>query len=74
MVVATFSDGAESYASNEACATLKRDVPIITHVSVLNTSTTTGRIKIAWDPPTELDFLQTPGLSGTGLCGESEPT
>lgn len=61
MVVATFSDGAESYASNEACATLKRDVPIITHVSVLNTSTTTGRIKIAWDPPTELDFLQTPG-------------
>ncbi|MBE0642173.1 MAG: gliding motility-associated C-terminal domain-containing protein, partial [Bacteroidales bacterium] len=28
VVVATYPDGALSYASNEACATLKRDVPI----------------------------------------------
>jgi len=32
-VTAVFADGAESYASDQACASLKRDVPIITHVS-----------------------------------------
>ena len=34
MVIAYFNDGAESFASNEACTTLIKDVPIITNVSV----------------------------------------
>ncbi len=61
IVTAFFPDGAESYASLESCASLKKDVPIITNVSVNNTSTTNGAIYVAWSKPTELDFNQTPG-------------
>ncbi len=61
MVVATYPDGAESYASNEACAQLKKDVPVITNVSILQTGTTDGRVYLAWSKPTELDPIQAPG-------------
>lgn len=61
MVVATYPDGAESYASNEACAQLKKGVPIITNVSVEKTGTADGRIYLAWSKPSELDTLQAPG-------------
>lgn len=61
MIIAVFPDGAESYASNEACATLKKDLPIITNVSVNNTSINNGLIYVAWSKPTELDTIQTPG-------------
>jgi len=61
MVTAFFPDGAESYASNEACATLRKDLPIITNVSVNNTSQDNGSIYVAWSKPTELDLEQTPG-------------
>ena len=33
LVVAYYPDKSESYASNEACATLKKDAPVITNVS-----------------------------------------
>jgi gliding motility-associated-like protein len=61
MVVAVFPDKAESYASNEACATLKKDVPIITNVSVEITSLTNGTTQVAWSKPTEIDVEQAPG-------------
>ncbi|MBE0663141.1 MAG: gliding motility-associated C-terminal domain-containing protein [Bacteroidales bacterium] len=61
LVTAIFPDGSESYASNETCASLKRDVPIITNSSVMETSTTSGAVYIAWSKPTELDMSQTPG-------------
>jgi gliding motility-associated-like protein len=61
MVIAWFSDGAESYASNETCNYLRRDLPVITRVSVLNTSSTTGSIHLEWSKPTELDSIQIPG-------------
>jgi len=61
MIIAVFPDGAESYASNEVCATLKKDLPIITNVSVNNTSINNGSIYVAWSKPTELDTIQTPG-------------
>lgn len=61
MVVATYPDGAESYASNEACAQLKKDVPVITNVSVEKTGQTDGGIYLAWSKPTELDPMQAPG-------------
>ncbi len=45
----------ESYASAENCANLKLDVPILTNVSVVTTSSTLGDIEIDWlaplDPP-----------------------
>jgi gliding motility-associated-like protein len=57
MVVAFFADGSESYASDEACAALKKDVPIITNASVLETSQNSGEIFVAWSKPTEFDTL-----------------
>lgn len=61
MVTAYFLDGAESYASLEACATLKRDIPVITNVSNDSTDLQQGRGFIAWSKPTELDTIQIPG-------------
>jgi gliding motility-associated-like protein len=61
MVVATFPDGAESYPSLEACASLIKDVPVITNVSVDTTSSTVGKNTIIWSMPTDLDTVQTPG-------------
>ncbi len=61
VVVATFSDFAESYASNELCASLKKDVPIITNVSVTGTATSNGIMDLVWSKPTEFDTAQFPG-------------
>ncbi|OQX80577.1 MAG: hypothetical protein B6D61_01780 [Bacteroidetes bacterium 4484_249] len=61
LVTAVFPVGVEGYASEEACAYLKKDLPIITNVSVNNTSTTNGAMYVAWSKPTELDFSQIHG-------------
>lgn len=61
MVVAFYPDGAESYASLEACAYLKKDVPVITNISVRNTHVNNGSMYIAWSKPTEIDTLLIPG-------------
>ncbi len=61
IVIAYFDDGAESYASYEACTTLIKDVPIITNVSVNFTNSANGSIYIAWSKPTELDTTQATG-------------
>jgi len=61
MVIAIFSDGAESYASNEACTTLIKDVPIITNASVNHTDAVNGSIYVAWSKPTALDTTQAIG-------------
>jgi gliding motility-associated-like protein len=55
MVYAVFSDGAESYASEEFCAVLNRDLPIITNVSVRATDEVNGSMDVVWSRPTELD-------------------
>ena len=63
MIYAYFGDNtkssfnSKSYASNEACAKLKKDVPIITHVSVENTDVTTGIDTVRWLQPTEYDTV-----------------
>lgn len=77
MIVAYFEDGAQSYASVEVCAALKKDIPVITNVSVTNTDVATGIIDIAWSKPTELDTIQFPGpyeyrvFHSTGFNGAS---
>ncbi len=60
-VTATFFDGAESLASNEACAYLKRDVPMITHVTNDSNDLTVGQVFIDWARPIDLDTVQYPG-------------
>ena len=72
-VVAFFSDGAESYVSDEICNKLLRDIPIITNVSIEETSENNGIVSIAWSKPAEMDTIQIPGpyiykiYRGTGL-------
>ncbi|MCB0806306.1 MAG: gliding motility-associated C-terminal domain-containing protein [Bacteroidales bacterium] len=61
LVTVIFPDGAESYASNEICAYLKKDVPVITNVSVENTDVASGEMYVAWSKPTELDTVAIPG-------------
>jgi len=60
-VIAFYPDGAESKASDEVCNQLKRDVPIITNVSVDSTSSSFGKIFVQWAPPTEHNTLLFPG-------------
>lgn len=55
IIHAFFADGAESYASNETCTELKKDIPVITHVSVIETSPTAGKDTVIWSKPTEMD-------------------
>ena len=61
LVVAVYPDKAEGYASNEACAELKKDVPVITNVSINTTSAANGSLYVAWSKPTEIDTIQAPG-------------
>jgi gliding motility-associated-like protein len=61
VVIATFPDFAESYASNEMCAALKKDVPIITNVSITTTDLVSGQLYLAWSKPTAFDTIQFPG-------------
>jgi len=51
------SDESESCASPEACASLKKDAPVITNADVTTTSTTNGAVYVAWSKPTEIDTL-----------------
>jgi gliding motility-associated-like protein len=61
LVVAWYPDLAESHASNEACAALKKDVAVITNVSINTTNESTGSIFVAWSKPTEIDTIQAHG-------------
>ncbi len=60
LITTVFQDGSESIASNEACASLKRDLPVITHVSNDSLNLEGGQVLVGWSPPTELDTLQYP--------------
>lgn len=61
MIVAIYSDGAQSIASEEICTVLKRDLPVITKVSINKTAQPDGIADIEWVKPTDLDYSQTPG-------------
>jgi gliding motility-associated-like protein len=61
LVIAFFADSAESYVSNEACATLIQDSPIMTNVSIVTTDAANGSVYVAWSSPKIIDSAQTPG-------------
>lgn len=48
-------ENTESYASDEVCDMVVRTEPILTRVSVLETSTTTGKMELRWIRPELLD-------------------
>jgi gliding motility-associated-like protein len=60
-IVAVYNDGAESIASNETCAAIALDAPMITHVDIEQTSENEGVIFVSWIPPSEIDTLNFPG-------------
>ncbi len=53
----------ESLASKEACIVLMRDVPMITKVSVIKTSSSDGEIHLRWTKPlkSQFDTIMHPG-------------
>lgn len=65
VVVAVYADGSVSYASNQVCVQLKRDVPIMINVDVLTTNISTGQIFVRWVKPivgaSNLDTTILPG-------------
>ncbi|MFL5754394.1 MAG: gliding motility-associated C-terminal domain-containing protein [Bacteroidia bacterium] len=82
IVVAQFADGAQSYASNQVCYHIIRDVPVIINASVDTTDAATGKIWVRWLKPllstatvANLDTLANPGpyefrlMQHTGFSG-----
>lgn len=62
VVVAFYNYGqVESCPSAESCAQLSKEVPVITHVTVNETNSSTGIDSVRWSKPTELDTIQYPG-------------
>ena len=51
----------EGKASDEVCAFLQKDVPVITSATVDNTDATNGQVSISWASPNELDTNEFPG-------------
>lgn len=68
VVVAVYADGSLSYASNQVCIQLKRDVPIMVNVDVLATHTSTGQIFVRWVKP----VVSASNLDTTILTGPYE--
>lgn len=56
-VVALFADGAESYVSDEACAAIVNDAPLIVNADVVTTDSLNGTIKVRWLRPPQIDTL-----------------
>ena len=61
IIVACFPDGVQSIASEEFCASLNRDAPIMTNVTVDTTDVITGEMTIRWENALALDTVQSPG-------------
>ncbi len=62
-LVATFPlpGGGESYVSQEICIPpILADAPVITNVTIDNTSTTDGQITVKWRSPFDVDKVQFP--------------
>lgn len=57
IITASFGLQTESCISEPSCSFLKFDVPVMTHVSVLNTDITLGSDSVIWARPKELDTI-----------------
>ncbi len=61
MVVTKWPDGSISYASEEFCDTVNKDVPVLTKVSIGITDISNGVDTVHWSKPTDLDTTLFPG-------------
>ncbi|WP_339786120.1 gliding motility-associated C-terminal domain-containing protein [uncultured Imperialibacter sp.] len=79
-LVASFHEpeGGLSYVSAEACAIIRADAPVITHVDVDATSAENGRVNVSWTSPFDIDKVDFPPpytyevLRAKGLSGDNE--
>jgi gliding motility-associated-like protein len=60
-ITSIYSDGAESYVSEEVCSPLVKGIPVITNVSIYDKNEETDSIYLAWSKPTEFDTLVAAG-------------
>ena len=60
-VVAEWPNSGPSKASDPICATIRKDVPVMTQASVVSTNFATGSVELAWSPPTDADTIVFPG-------------
>ena len=60
-IVAVYPNGTESKSSNEITSTLVSGVPVIKHVSVTATGTSSGSIYVDWKKPDRLDTIPANG-------------
>lgn len=56
-IVAEYADGAQSFASEETCASIAPGFPIMTNVTVETTEPGTGEIMVRWAQPDRLDTV-----------------
>lgn len=56
-IVMRFDDGSESLSSAEFCASINKDVPVMTHADVAFSDEVVGEVNVGWSPPTEMDTL-----------------
>lgn len=56
-VVALFADGAESYVSDEVCAAIVNDAPLIVNADVVTTDSLNGTLKVRWLRPPQIDTV-----------------
>ncbi len=56
-VVALFADGAESYVSDEVCAAIFNDAPLIVNADVVTTDSLNGTLKVRWLRPPQIDTI-----------------
>lgn len=56
--IVDLAESSEGIASKEVCAIILQTKPIITNVSVLNTSATNGKILVKWLKPLLIDSLE----------------
>jgi gliding motility-associated-like protein len=61
MVVTVWPDGSESYASTEFCDTVRKEVPVMTRVSINTTDLALGSDTVQWSKPSDLDTSVFPG-------------
>lgn len=60
-IVAEWPNSGESLASDPICATIRKDVPVMTRASIASTDPTAGSSEIGWSPPTDADTTIFPG-------------
>lgn len=70
-IVTEWPGSGESLASEAVCATIAKDIPVMTKVSVLTTDAQNGIMELGWSPPTDADTTVFPGPYSYEILGRA---